>query len=99
MEITIETAEVTECAARSCAYNREGGCHARAITIGDGVHPMCDTFLPTDGSHCRASSAPSGVGACKVASCQHNEDFECQAERIALGAHSDHADCITFAPA
>ena len=96
MKITMDTAEVAECAATACAYNIDGGCHARAITVGDGAHPMCDTFLAT-GSHCSGSSARAGVGACKVSECRNNQDYECQAERIRLGSHEGHADCMTFA--
>lgn len=99
MQITIDTAEVAECAANKCGYNLDGECHARAITIGDGVHPMCDTFLPARGSRAGDVSAHSGVGACKVSDCRHNEDYLCHAESIELGVHSDHADCITFVSA
>jgi hypothetical protein len=98
MKITIDTAEVGECAAANCVYNLDGACKARAITIGDGVHPMCDTFLET-GSHCSPSAGHAGVGACKVTACRHNGDFECHAERIRLEVHDAHADCVTFAPA
>ena len=41
----IEMPEVSRCDASVCAYNSENGCRARAITIGDGAFPGCDTFL------------------------------------------------------
>jgi hypothetical protein len=96
MKITFELAEVMDCAASACTYNVGGACHARAITIGDGGHAMCDTFLIT-GSHCSGTPAHAGVGACKVSACRHNLDYECQAERIRVGSHESHADCLTFA--
>jgi hypothetical protein len=40
---TIEMPDVDGCDATECAYNMKGDCHARAITVGDGVHPGCDT--------------------------------------------------------
>ncbi len=48
--MTLEMAEVAECAAVDCAYNRDSMCRARAITVGDGVEPNCDT-APNPGSH------------------------------------------------
>lgn len=95
MKATIEMPDVTECEAAGCAYNVERRCHARAITIGDGVHPACDTFLPND-QHVRGETPLAGVGACKVDACRHNTDFECQAESIRVRRHEQHADCATF---
>jgi hypothetical protein len=42
------------------------------------------------------SAAIAGVGACKVSSCAHNSDLECQALSIRVGYHGDHPDCLTF---
>lgn len=96
MKISVDLAEVTECAATACTYNVSGTCHAVAITVGDGAHPMCDTFLIT-GSHCSGTPEHAGVGACKVSACRHNRDYECHADRIRVGSHETHADCMTFA--
>lgn len=43
MKITIDIPLVNECAISDCAYNMDDMCHAKAITIGDGMHPGCDT--------------------------------------------------------
>lgn len=87
---------VAECAARDCAYNADDRCHARAITIGDGLHPACDTFLPSR-ERSEEGAATAGVGACKVSSCAHNRGLECEAPSIHVGYHGDHPDCLTFA--
>ena len=89
---------VAECNVDECAYNSMGMCHALAITIGDGVHPQCDTF-------CKSSmrggdqSQMAGVGACKVDCCVHNNALECQANGIVVGRMGDEVDCLTFTPA
>ena len=44
--IQIIMPEVRECSAQSCGFNKNLGCHARAITVGDGQNPGCDTFRP-----------------------------------------------------
>lgn len=92
---TIEMPDVATCDARDCAYNKDGGCHARAITVGNGVHPGCDTFLSSQEHSKRSDGA--GVGACKVRACKHNEDFECQASAIRVGRRLDVVECLTFA--
>ena len=43
--IQIIMPEVKECSAQSCGFNKNSGCHARAITIGDNEVPGCDTFF------------------------------------------------------
>jgi hypothetical protein len=91
---TIDMPDVDACDARDCAYNKEGNCHARAITVGDGVHPGCDTFLQSQEHSRRAEGA--GVGACKVKACKHNDDFECQAGSIRVGRRSGTIECLTF---
>ena len=47
MHITVELPAVSGCSATECAYNVDRNCHARAITIGDGLHPGCDTYFKT----------------------------------------------------
>ncbi len=98
MKITFDIPNVQVCEVTSCAYNNGGqSCHARAITIGEGIHAACDTFFASD-HHARDTSYQAGVGACKVTGCRHNADFECSAEMIRVGVHDTHADCLTFAP-
>ncbi len=93
---SIEMPGVRSCKATQCAYNREKVCHARAITIGDGTHPCCDTFFQSR-AHV-SGSQKAGVGACKVSICQHNDNFECQARSIELARQDCPADCATFVP-
>jgi hypothetical protein len=94
---TLELPSVADCAVRECAYNMTGSCRARAITIGDGIHPACDTFLRTASEHSDEPDASAGVGACKISGCRHNRSLECSAPSIRVGYHSDHPDCLTFA--
>jgi hypothetical protein len=94
MKFMLEIPTVQVCDARSCAYNVEQSCHARAITIGEGIHAACDTFFSSE-RHARDTSHTAGVGACKVTGCRYNSDLECSAETIRV---SNHADCATFAP-
>ena len=97
MKITVEMPRVGSCSATECAYNRDAQCHAKAITIGDGTHPGCDTF--TDGDHGRTRmKMTAGVGACKVTGCSHNSDLECTADRIEVARNQSSVDCITFSP-
>jgi hypothetical protein len=95
MKITIEMPIVSECAVTECAYNADRSCHARAITIGDGVHPGCDTFL-SSGMHSKETKRTAGVGACKVTGCSHNDDFECMADSIHVGIQEDQVNCLTY---
>lgn len=96
MRITIEVPSVLSCEATHCAYNVDKNCHAPAITVGDGAHPSCDTFLPSS-TH-TASAATAGVGACKVSACHYNQDLTCSASGVHIGRHDEHADCFTFEP-
>lgn len=98
MKKTLELSIIQSCEAVECAYNLARSCHARAITVGDGAHPACDTFFPR-AAHVQDHAASGGVGACKVSACKHNVDLECTAELVHIGHHSNHADCFTFAPA
>lgn len=95
MKMTIEMPIVSECAVRECAYNVNEGCHARAITIGDGVHPGCDTYLGAS-AHTRNSKQTAGVGACKVGGCRHNDDYECGCDSIHVGYEKHMACCMSF---
>jgi hypothetical protein len=92
MMLRIEVPEITACAEQGCAYNIDGGCQAKAITIGDGKIADCDTYFDVD-VHVR-NQHRSGVGACKVSKCRHNDDLECHAPAIEVGQH----DCLTFDP-
>lgn len=94
MAIDTDMPAVAECGANDCAYNIDGGCNARAITVGDGLNPGCDTFFVA-ARHTR-SLRQAGVGACKVASCRHNDDFECQAQAIRVDRKADGVACTTF---
>ncbi|WP_425338428.1 DUF1540 domain-containing protein [Thiorhodococcus minor] len=73
---------VCQCGAAGCAYNVDESCHAKAITIGDGVHPSCDTCL-NDSAGQTHRQIHAGVGACKVMSCSFNDDLACTADHIA----------------
>ncbi len=95
MKMTIEMSTISACEATACAYNVQHECHARAITIGEGVHPSCDTYVEA-GHHVEAHADPAGVGACKVEVCRFNHDLECAAATIRIDRHSLHADCVTF---
>jgi hypothetical protein len=95
MQITIEMPMVADCLVRECAYNVDESCFARAITIGDGVHPGCDTFFGAP-THSRIHNMRAGVGACKVTACRHNDDLECQAERIRVARTGTDVRCMTF---
>jgi hypothetical protein len=96
MRITIDMPRVSACDAARCAYNADGTCHARAITVGDSDHAACDTFVRAR-PHVRTRSL-AGVGACKATSCRYNVDYECEAEAIRVAGHEAHADCVTFTP-
>jgi hypothetical protein len=95
MKIAVDLPEVTECEVRRCAFNRDGLCHAQAITIGDTVAPMCDTFLVSSTHNHR--QAKGGVGACKTTHCRYNNDFACSAEAIRVSENENGAVCETYA--
>ena len=94
MKVMIEMPLIRACSISECTYNHDQGCHARAITIGDGDRPGCDTFF-NGGTHC-GSNGTAGVGACKVAVCKHNTDFECQASDVTVGMTPNGVCCTTF---
>lgn len=95
-KITIEMPLVKKCSADECAYNIANNCHARAITIGDSIHPACDTFLD-GGHHTKLASQIAGIGACKTAGCKFNDDLECIADSIQVGMVRSEANCMTYA--
>ena len=94
MLVTKKMPGVSECTIEECAYNISKSCHAIAITIGDGDHPMCDTFFKSTARGGAKDTA--GVGACKVSACRHNKDFECSAAGINVGSLKNHGNCLTF---
>ena len=97
MKITIDIPLVEECSINDCAYNVSNKCHAKAITIGDGVHPGCDTSFLQQSKHARDTNIIAGVGACKVTGCAFNSDLECSADSINVGmAGGGSINCLTY---
>lgn len=94
MNFNLEMPGVGECDMTRCAYNHQQNCHARAITVGSGIHAMCDTFFGST-RHCLNTAISAGVGACKVSACDYNDDYECQADSIHIGVISGKAQCLT----
>lgn len=97
MEITVDMPMIKSCDVSECTYNLNSACHAKAITIGDGVSPGCDTFLSGAG-HVRSKEIKAGVGACKVGGCTYNADFECSAESINVSHEGGKVLCMTYMP-
>jgi hypothetical protein len=95
MIIATDMPAVSQCAVTECAYNAGAACHAKAVTIGDGDNPGCDTYFTNSKHTHRARTA--GVGACKVMGCKHNDDFECSADAINVGFNSSEINCLTYA--
>lgn len=95
--LNIEMPHVNKCDVKTCGYNKESACHAKAITIGDGDNPGCDTFFNT-GKHAKNDQIIAGVGACKVSGCMYNNDFECAANSITVGFVGDKINCKTYKP-
>jgi hypothetical protein len=96
MKMTIDMPFVAECMVNECAYNLNRQCHARAITIGDGVHPGCDTSYLNASAHTHNAKHIAGVGACKVSGCRYNEDFECSADSISVAMKDGDIRCMTY---
>ncbi|MDP5210060.1 MULTISPECIES: DUF1540 domain-containing protein [unclassified Microbulbifer] len=94
MIIATDMPEVSRCAVTQCAYNANDGCHARAITIGNGIDPDCDTFL-ANSKHTN-SARTAGVGACKMENCKFNDDFECSADSIQVGRSGNSNNCLNY---
>ena len=85
--------EIKHCDVRECFYNKDGRCHAEAITVGS-LSPKCDTFFKTD-QH--GGPATQGhVGACHVSDCHWNKQLSCTAEGIEISLHGQEPDCDTF---
>ncbi len=95
MKMTFSMSVVTHCEVSDCAYNLKNTCNARAVTIGNGVHPGCDTFF-SNSTHTHEFNEVTGVGACKVISCMHNHEFECGAEKIEVGHDKAGISCLTY---
>lgn len=96
-KLTIEMPVVARCSVTTCAYNVTEACHARAITVGDGQRPGCDTFFPAS-HHTLNAMAEAGVGACKVTGCKYNAEYECMAEGIEVAQTANDQRCVTFEP-
>ncbi|MEN3296582.1 MAG: hypothetical protein V7642_5835 [Burkholderiales bacterium] len=94
-QISVEMPLVEQCSVTECVYNTDSCCHARAITVGDGVHPGCDTYLASP-AHSKAKQRTAGVGACKVSDCRYNDDYECMADGIAVGHATAEVTCLTY---
>ena len=94
MQMTIDMPIVNKCTISECAYNMDSACHARAITVGDGTHPGCDTFF-RNSAHTRARERTAGIGACKVTGCSSNDDFECMADGINVGMADGEPCCLS----
>lgn len=95
MQVSTTIPEVMLCTVGECAYNAGNGCHARAITIGDGSTPACDTLF-CGAPRVQAKNIHGGVGACKIINCAHNKDLECTADSIAVGLVTGSVNCLTF---
>ena len=87
--------DVTTCGVETCSYNKNRRCHAMAITIGGNGCPECDT-LSKKKIEAGDPKTLAGVGACKIASCQHNERLVCTADNVSIGRFADSAACTTY---
>ena len=88
--------QVSDCTVTDCAYNTSQACHALAITVGEEPdEPICDTFFASS-NHGGVKDVTAGVGACKAADCQFNQEFECTAANVKIGYQGDQPDCLTF---
>jgi hypothetical protein len=96
MKMVLELPVISQCSVTRCAYNNDRQCHAKAITVGHGTTPGCDTFF-TESQHTTEVTRSAGVGACKVAACRYNRDYECSAASIQVGYREDGVRCLTFA--
>jgi len=96
MKISIDMPHVQSCSISDCAYNVSNRCHARAITIGDGVNPGCDTAFLNAPLHTQDKRQIAGVGACKVSGCRYNDDLECNADSIEVGFVDKRINCLKY---
>jgi len=92
--MVLESVKISRCAAVKCAYNKGRMCHALAVTIGSS-HQQCDTYME-DTQKGGVEGVIGTVGACHMKNCRFNEQLECAATEIEVGAHSQHGDCSTF---
>ena len=90
----IEGSIVQSCKVEGCSFNSHSKCHALAVTIGDGTHPRCDTFVQ-EGSDSGMETS-TRVGACKVVSCVNNKKLICKAGFIDVIFNNDHPHCNKF---
>lgn len=95
MKMTIDMPLVDTCTVSECGYNHDDKCHARAITIGDGMHPGCDTSFLGAPTRTHAETQ-AGVGACKVIGCAFNNDLECSADKITVSIKDAGIQCMTY---
>jgi hypothetical protein len=94
---------VKTCDMAECGFNQGQQCHAAAIQVGDPPpavlqDPRCDTFTPIGAARSGLGAADwhAGIGACKMGTCTHNQDFRCTAAEVSIGHHGSHADCRTY---
>ncbi len=93
--MAIKSPKVSSCEVAECAYNRNGECHAMAITIGGEGCPMCDTYFVSE-EEGGFNEIKGSVGACHQEDCRYNDALECIAKNISVGMHGDHAECLTY---
>lgn len=91
-----EACRVSRCEVSECAYNMDKACHAIAIHVASGPHPICGTFLKSMARSGTGSRA-AHVGSCKASACRHNSGFQCGAPNIQVDYCWGYVDCRTFA--
>ncbi|UVY84261.1 DUF1540 domain-containing protein [Brachybacterium sp. NBEC-018] len=89
----VDMPRVSECTVSGCSYNHEHACGAFAVTVSRDT--SCATFIPLDVKG-GLSKVVTQVGACQKADCIHNQDLECTAESVRVGAGADAADCLSY---
>ncbi|MDO5701596.1 MAG: hypothetical protein Q4P36_09050 [Bowdeniella nasicola] len=80
---------VDTCESTDCSYNHDG-CTAFAMTMAD---EGCATFIDL-GTRGGLDRVTAKVGACQRADCAFNENLECSADAVRVGAGD--AECLTF---
>jgi hypothetical protein len=89
----VKMPRVAECTVTGCSYNHDEAYGAFAVTVA--TESSCATFIPLD-TKGGLSKVVSQVGACQRADCAFNQDLECTAGSVRMGAGADAADCLTF---
>jgi hypothetical protein len=84
-------ANILDCQAKECSYNRDGKCHTIGINVG-GPEPLCDTFVNA-GMKAGVLNSIAKVGACKVQTCTHNKSLECMVKGIRVILQENQAQC------